>query len=259
MDWEEAGRGWGERAREWAYLFEPYSLPANELILRKLEVGPGTRLLDVACGSGYAARLAALKGAEVAGIDAAAPLIEIARLRSPESDFRVGDMFALPFNDGSFDRGVSFNGIWKGCEAALTEVRRVLIDGGVFGMTFWGRYANLGLLPYFLKIIEHSPQSHGSASVEQGDTGRPGVIEGMLEATGFHLLERGEVTVTNEWPDVATAVRALAAAGPSVPAIETIGYDQFCEELNETLTPRFDQRGGLRVSSEFGWVTAARH
>ncbi len=33
MDWEEAGRGWGERAREWAYLFEPYSLPANELIL----------------------------------------------------------------------------------------------------------------------------------------------------------------------------------------------------------------------------------
>ena len=69
MDWEEAGRGWGERAREWAYLFEPYSLPANELILRKLEVGPGTRLLDVACGSGYAARLAALKGAEVAGID----------------------------------------------------------------------------------------------------------------------------------------------------------------------------------------------
>src|SRR5271170_4529114 len=88
MDWEEAGRGWGARAREWAYLFEPYSLPANELSFRKLEVETGTRLVDVACGSGFAARLAALKGAEVSGIDAAAPLIEIARLRSPEIDFR---------------------------------------------------------------------------------------------------------------------------------------------------------------------------
>jgi hypothetical protein len=114
-------------------------------------------------------------------------------------------------------------------------------------------------MPYFLKVIEHSPSSHGSASIEQGDTGKPGVIEGMLKATGFHLLERGEVTVTNEWPDVATAVRALAAAGPSVPAIETIGYDEFCEELSESLTPLFDRRGGLRISSEFGWVTTARH
>jgi SAM-dependent methyltransferase len=258
MDWEEAGRGWGVRALEWAYLFEPYSLPANELLLRKLEVGPGTRLVDVACGSGFAARLATLKGADVSGIDAAGSLIEIARLRSPESDFRIGDMFALPFADGSFDRGVSFNGIWKGCEEALSEVHRVLIDGGVFGMTFWGRFANVGLMPYFLKVIEHSPSSHGSASMEQGDTGRPGVVEGMLDSTGFHLLERGEIMVVNEWPDVATAVRALAAAGPSIPAIEAIGYDQFCEELGEVLVPLFDKREGLRISSEFGWVTAAR-
>lgn len=31
-------------------------------------------------------------------------------------DLRVGDMFALPFDDGCFDVATSFNGIWKGCE-----------------------------------------------------------------------------------------------------------------------------------------------
>jgi len=30
MGWEEAGSGWGARAPEWAYLFEPYALPAIE-------------------------------------------------------------------------------------------------------------------------------------------------------------------------------------------------------------------------------------
>ena len=32
-DWTEAGRGWGARAAEWAYLLEPYARPANELLL----------------------------------------------------------------------------------------------------------------------------------------------------------------------------------------------------------------------------------
>ncbi len=31
-NWEEAGRGWGARALDWAYLFEPYARPANDLL-----------------------------------------------------------------------------------------------------------------------------------------------------------------------------------------------------------------------------------
>lgn len=49
------------------------------------------------------------------------------------------------------------------------------------------------------------------------------MIEDMLAATGFELIERGAVNVVSEWPDVATAVRTLAAAGPSAPAIEAVG------------------------------------
>src|SRR5215831_18632111 len=184
-EWVEAGRAWGARAAEWAYLFEPYVRPANEVVFDELDVGGTTRLLDIACGSGLAAALAHRRGAVVSGLDASAELVDIARARTPDGDFRVGDMFALPFPDASFDRATSFNGIWQGCEAALREAARVLVPGGLVGLTFWGRLDHVGLVPYFLKMIELSPPSHGEASMQQGDTGRPGVIEDMLTSTGF--------------------------------------------------------------------------
>jgi hypothetical protein len=78
----------------------------------------------------------------------------------------------------------------------------------------------------------------------------------MLHETEFRIRDQGTVAVTNEWPDVATAVRALAAAGPSVPAIEAVGYDEFCEALGERMTAVHDPHIGLRITSEFGWITA---
>jgi hypothetical protein len=132
----------------------------------------------------------------------------------------------------------------------------VLVPAGRLGLTFWGRYDRLGLMPYFLKMIELSPSDHGTASMEQGDTGRRGVVEDMLAAAGFELVERGTVDVVNEWPDVETAVRALAAAGPSFPAIEAVGYEAFCEALREVISPLRDREVGVRITSEFGWTTA---
>ena len=257
VNWEEAGRGWGARAEEWAYLFEPYARPANELLFDRLAVGDGARLLDIACGSGFAAHLAAERQAHVSGLDAAEALVTIARTRTPSGDFRVGNMFELPFAADSFDVATSFNGIWKGCEGALKEAKRVLVPSGQLGLSFWGRYEHLGLMPYFLKVIEMSPPEHGAANVEHGDTGRGGVMEDMLAVAGFTLVERGVVDVVNEWPDTDTAVRALAAAGPSVPAIEAVGYEEFCEALHEVISPLCDRDVGVRVTSEFGWIVAS--
>jgi len=256
MDWEEAGRAWGARPTDWAYLVEPYARPANEVIFDQLGVGEGTRLLDIACGSGFAAQLAARRGAAVTGTDASGALVTIARARTPEGDFRLGDMFALPFPDASFDVATSFNGIWKGCEAALREAARVLAPGGRLGLTFWGRLDHVGLMPYFLKVIELSPPSHAEANIRQGHTGRPGVIEEMLVSAGFMPRERGTVTVINEWPDAGLAVRALAAAGPSVPAIQAAGFGPFCEALREVIEPLHTPGAGIRIASEFGWITA---
>lgn len=254
--WQEAGQAWGARATDWAFLFEPYARPANEVVFDQLSVGADIRVLDIACGSGMAAQTASRRGAAVTGLDASQALVDIARARTPEGDFRVGDMFALPFPDASFDVATSFNGIWKGCEGALHEARRVLTPTGQLGLTFWGRPSHLGLLPYFLKVIELSPPSHGEASLQQGDTGRGGVVQEMLTSTGFRPREGGTVTVVNEWPDVDIAVRALAAAGPSVPAIDAVGWHAFCDQLREVIEPLHADGIGIRVASELGWITA---
>ena len=252
--WRRAGRGWGARALDWAYLFESYARAANDLIFDRLAVGTNQQLCDVACGSGLAANSARRRGASVAGLDASDSLIDIARARTPDGDFRVGDMNALPFADDSFDIVTSFNGIWKGCEPALDEVHRVLRPSGRFGMTFWGAHERMGLLPYFVKIIELSPPSHQEATVDIGGTHL--VAEDMLRSTQFQIVEHGTVEVVSEWPDVATAVRALAAAGPAIPAIEAVGYDDFCAELHEVIAPMAHATTGVRVSSELGWITA---
>ena len=253
-DWRKAGEAWGDRATDWAYLWEPYARSANQTVFDQLGVAGGTRLLDIACGSGFAAQLASERGAVVSGIDASEALVTIARARTPEGDFRVGDMFAMPFPDASFDAAASFNGIWKGCEAALLEARRVLVPGGRLGLTFWGQFEHLGLMPYFVKVIELSATAHAAASVDQGDT--QNVIEEMLTATGFERLKRGTVTVVNEWPDVDIAVRALVAGGPSVPAIRAIGLDGFCDALRSVIGPLHVPGIGIRISSEFDWITA---
>lgn len=258
MDWEAAGRAWGARACDWAYLFEPYARPANELLFDRLGLDGGDRLLDIACGSGLAAQLAGRRGADVSGIDASAELVQVAAARTPAGDFRVGNMFALPFEDGSFSVTTSFNGIWKGCEDALREAWRVLEPGGRLGLTFWGCFENLGLLGYFTKIIELSPPSHGETTLYHGDTGSEGVVEAMLSSTGFEIRERGTVTVVNEWPDLEIALRALTAAGPCGPAIEAVGIDAVSEALREVIDPLYVEGLGIRIASEFGWVTAAR-
>jgi ubiquinone/menaquinone biosynthesis C-methylase UbiE len=254
VGWAESGDAWGARATDWAYLIEPYARPANDALFDGTGVGQGTRLLDIACGSGYAASVAAGRGAEVAGLDASEALIAIARARTPSAEFRVGDMFELPFADDRFDVATSFNGIWKGCEDALREVRRVVRPGGLIGFSFWGSPRRLGLLPFFAALMELSPPGHVDATLNQADTGRPGVAEQMLTDAGLQFTARGTAQVVNEWPDLDLAVRALASSGPSWPALQSAGYDRFADAVREAIGPLSAEGLGVRIVSEFGWI-----
>jgi SAM-dependent methyltransferase len=163
-------------------------------------------------------------------------------------------MFALPFDEDRFDVATSFNGIWKGCEGALIEARRVVRPGGLVGFTFWGAPKRLGLMPYFATVVELSPADHVDATINQGDTGRPGVAEQMLKDAGLEFADRGTAQVVSELPDLDLTVRALAAAGPSWPAIQHVGYDQFAETLRQAMRPLDVEGIGVRIVSEFGWI-----
>ena len=128
---------WGRKPEDWANLAEPSNEPLFSTVLARLGVGAGTRLLDVGCGSGYAARLAAALGASVTGIDITPELLEIARARVPDADFRPGGMEALPFPDAAFDAVVAFNAFpfADDPERAVDESARVARPGGLVAAT----------------------------------------------------------------------------------------------------------------------------
>jgi SAM-dependent methyltransferase len=258
QDWRAAGEAWGRRANDWSCLYEHYSVDVLIALFARLGVGPTTELLDIACGSGLGVRVADGMGATVAGLDAAVDLVEVARERTPTADLRIGSMYALPWADESFDRAISVNGIWGGCEAALDEAFRVLRPGGLIGLSFWGKGPPLDIRNLFRIFATHAPQEHRGSMRRLNDISTPGVAEAMLTASGFSVLERGSRTSVIEWPDREIAWRAISSLGPAVPALRTNDRSVLEREVFDALEPCRDRRGIYRTRSDQQFVVARK-
>ena len=115
---------------------------AEEFIAR-LALKPGTRLLDVACGSGNLAMPAARAGAVVNGVDIATNLLEQARARAASESLTIqfdeGDAESLPYPDAAFDVVVSMFGAMFAPRPELVsaELVRVCRPGGRIAMANW--------------------------------------------------------------------------------------------------------------------------
>lgn len=253
--WVEAGRAWSHAPIDWAYRFEPYADEAIEAIFDRTGVAEGVELLDIACGSGFAAGRASRRGAVVAGLDAADALIEIAARRAPTADLRVGDMFDLPWADASFDVATSFNGVWGGCQDALIEARRVLRPGGSIGVTFWGPGHALDLRDYFIALGSSLP-AVGEEMVSLASIGAPGVVEDMLTAAGFGAIERWDTPSAIEAPDAEAAWRTMRSPGLVVPALDALGDDELRARLMPTLEPFRADDGSYRIVNALTCVVA---
>ena len=257
-DWRAAGEAWGHRATDWACLYEHYAIDVLVAIFGRVAVGPGTSLLDIACGSGLAARLAAGMGATVSGVDASAELLAVASARTPDADLRLGSMFELPWPDASFDAAISINGIWGGCERALDEAFRVLKPGALLGISFWGEGPPLDIRSIFRPFARHSPVAHHGSMKRLNDIATPGVAEAMLEAAGFVVTERGARVSVVEWPDADVAWRAVSSIGPSVPALRGPDADVVRREIMDALEAGRDDSGIYRVRSDHQFVIAQK-
>ena len=108
-------------------------------LLDAAHVTKGARLLDVACGPGYAAAAAAALGASAIGIDFSSEMVAEARGRYPGIEFKEGDAEQLSFEDSSFDAVVLNFGMLHLArpEQALAEAHRVLRPGGRVAFTVW--------------------------------------------------------------------------------------------------------------------------
>jgi ubiquinone/menaquinone biosynthesis C-methylase UbiE len=143
----------------------PAQIVAEELC-EAVDVIPGRRLLDVACGAGNGAIAACSRNVDAVGLDYVPALLERARERAAAEDFQIdfieGDAQALPFEDGSFDYVISTFGAMfaPDQEKTASELLRVCRSGGKIGMANWPPRGIVGG-GMFKVAAEHAPPPPG--------------------------------------------------------------------------------------------------
>lgn len=134
---------------------------AAEELAEELEIFPGDKVLDVACGSGNGALAAARRAwGNTVGLDFVPELLERARERAGaeklDVDFVAGDAQQLPFGDGAFDVTMSIFGAMFAPDQKRTasELLRVTKSGGRIGMANW--CPDGGLERLFMTVVKHT-------------------------------------------------------------------------------------------------------
>ena len=253
------GRLWSARARDWAEVQEATLLPLFDAIADGLGIGAGTRALDVGCGAGRFLRRAADRGADVAGLDAAAALVAIARQRLPGGDLREGEMERLPWDDASFDAVSGINAFQYATrpEVAAAEAARVVRRGGRVAMATWGRPedceagAHLGALGALLP--PPPPGAPGPFALS-----RPGALASLARAAGLQPVDEADVEVVWAYPDERTLLRGLLSAGPAVRAIAEAGEARARDAVLAAVAPYRTPGGAYRLRNVFRYAVAAR-
>ncbi|WP_171075113.1 class I SAM-dependent methyltransferase [Nonomuraea basaltis] len=219
----------------------------------------GIRVLDVGCGSGMFCRLAADRGAEVSGLDAAEPLLDLARERVPEASFTLGDMERLPYPDASFDLVTGMNSVHYADDhrQALREARRVTAPGGRLVAATWGPPETCEASAYLAalaRLLPPLPDRGGGGPFELSADGK---LAALAETAGWTPEEVRDVTCVWRYADLAQAQRGLLAGGPSsTRALQENGWERAAAVVAAAIAAFRTEDGGYRLRNVFRYLVA---
>lgn len=251
------GRLWGARAQDWADCQEGAQRPIYDATFARTNIGQGTRYLDAGCGAGMAAEMAAGLGAEVSGIDAAEALLEIARARVPQADFRQGDLEQLPFDDDSFDVVTGFNSFQYAGNpgAALAEARRVTKPGGSVVLVTWGDPEGMEAASLIGALRPLMPPPPPGAPGPFALSDKAALRQFAVDA-GLEPVEIFDVDSPFDYADEATAVRGLNSTGIAVRAMENSSEQAVTDANVKAIEPFRQSDGSYHVGAVFRCLLA---
>ena len=243
-------------------------LPAAHAVVERVAPVAGEHIVDVGCGTGNAALLAAERGARVTGVDPAARLLEVARGRAAEQGldgvaFVSGEAAALPLADGEADALVSVFGVIFAPDAAgaVAELARIAAPNGRIVLSAW--------IPEGA-ISETARISREAVARAVGAPPAPPpfpwhereALAGLLEPHGFEVAsEEHRISFTGESPseylDAEARSHPMAVAGRAV--LEPRGEGEALRErLLEVLEAANEDPAAFRVTSRYVVVSARR-
>ncbi|MGW3629172.1 SAM-dependent methyltransferase [Streptomyces sp. NPDC005122] len=259
------------RARDWAEIQERMLVPLHEAVYERLEVGGGTRLLGLGCGSGLALLTAASRGAAVTGVDDSSPeRVRLAQERLlPEGhgthardDARIvrGTPADLAGAEGpAYDLVTAFEPVGgvAGDSEGLVEVLEAAAPlaerGAAVVLVGWGppeRCATSAVLRGVGGLAEPLRGGGGWRAARRDD------LEEIAERAGLGLDGSGRVACPFGYADVESAVRGLRSTGLLDAAVAATDEVQVDKELTEALHPHRRRDGTVWMPNVFRYLIA---
>jgi ubiquinone/menaquinone biosynthesis C-methylase UbiE len=223
----------------------PYLMfPAARILLKYADPQPGESMLDVACGTGVVARVAApLIGpiGSVIAVDIQPAMLEVGRsLPTPEGatiEWREGSVAHLPLPDASFDLVTCQHGLpfFPDRLAALQEMRRVLAPGGRLAVAVWGRIEQNPFYKTLWEGIARLLNQPVSAMNKAFDSGDPLVLKRLIDEAGFTdtQVAARELMFRQPWSD-GYLENTLISLKPVVPTLRDMSTVEL-SELSQVL------------------------
>jgi len=241
-------------------------MPAAEALIEVAAPREGEHVVDVGCGTGNAALLAAARGARVTGVDPAARLLGVARDRAAadglEADFVDGEGASIPLADGEADAVLSVFGVIFAPDpaAAVAEMARVCAADGRIVLTGW---IPEGAISQMARISREAVTS----ALGTPPTGAPfpwherDALAELLEPHGFSLTsEERSISFSGESPAEyldAESGHPLAVAARAV--LEPRGEGEALRQrMLEVLEAGNEDPQGFRVTSRYVITAASR-
>jgi len=255
--------------REQAQAYEDLFVPAlfgqwAPQLVDCARVCPGQSVLDVACGTGVVARAArdvAGPASRVVGIDLNPSMLQVARDKSPDLEWVLGDAEDLPFADAEFDVALCQSALFFFPDRgrAVTEMARVVVPGGVVALQ---TYAPLAEQPAYGPFVELVARHAGSeARVLLGTYWSQGDVEGLLGLTssaGLSLLESRSSLGVAAFPSAAAVADTEIRATPLAAQITPETYALVVAGTEELLAGYADESGVVRVPIRATLVAARK-
>ena len=189
---------WG--SGDYARMVETFLVPVGQRLAGACDIAQGTRVLDVAAGTGNASIPAARRGAQVTASDLTPALLEAGK-RRPDADgldieWVEADAERLPFEDESFDVVMSAIGVMFAPhhQDAADELVRVCRPGGTIALLSWTPEGMLGALFRTMKEFAPPPPPGAQSPPLWGSEEH---LSGLFgERVEFHRLERDVLEIT---------------------------------------------------------------
>ena len=180
----------------------------EKMLLKQLNVGNDSHILDIGCGAGRIANYAAqITGSRVSGFNIDAMQIESAVSYAEEIgmterlDFKVGDHHnPFDYADETFDGSYSFQALWpfikqNQLDGVAKEIYRVMKPGAIYGC---GEYL---LTPHFDSNNKHHMHLHKlfMPTLAATQSNYPADVTSALERAGFKVILSAP-SVAPTWP-----------------------------------------------------------